>query len=214
MHKLRSVEPAPVTPDEIPAFVENVFAAVVRDAAYALYSVKRAWEDGRSMSQVIVREVLAVTPEAATAVWGYLLGLDLTTRLLYWLAPVDDPLPHMITEARAVRSRIGDGLWVRLVDVPRALGERTYAEPFEVVLEVADEVCPWNAGRWALRFDGAAATCARTSVPADLEVGAAELGAAHLGGTTLAVLGRAGRVRELRAGALAAASRAFRADRA
>jgi len=37
-----------------------------------------------------------------------------------------------------------------------------------------------------------------------------ELGAAYLGGTSLAALGRAGRVRELRPGALAAADTAFR----
>jgi predicted acetyltransferase len=188
-------------------------AAVVPDA-YALYSVKRSWADGRSTSEVIVREVVAVTPEAGAAIWGFLLGLDLTTRLLYWLAPADEPLQHMITEAYAVKMRIGDGLWVRLVDLPRALRERSYAEPFEVVLEVADDVCPWNAARWALRFDGTTATCGRTAVAADLELGVAELGAAHLGGTTLAVLARAGRVRELRDGALARASRAFRAERA
>ena len=108
----------------------------------------------------------------------------------------------------------GYALWVRLVDLPRALAERTYGEPFEVVLEVADDVCPWNAGRWALRWDGTTATCAKTATPAGLELGATELGAAYLGGTTLEVLARAGRVRELRTGALAAASRAFAGDRA
>jgi predicted acetyltransferase len=189
-------------------------AAIVAGAGYALFSIKRGWESGRSTSQVIVREALASSPEGSAAVWGFLLGLDLTTRLVYHLAPADEPLPHMIGELRAVRARIGDGLWVRLVDVPRALQERTYGEPFEVVLEVADEVCPWNAGRWALRWDGTSATAAPTSLPAALELGAAELGAAYLGGTTLDVLARAGRVQELRGGALAATSRAFRADRA
>jgi len=82
------------------------------------------------------------------------------------------------------------------------------------VLEVADDVCPWNAGRWALRWDGSTATCAPTALPAGLELTAAELGAVYLGGTTLDLLARAGRVRELRQGALAAASRAFRGDRA
>ena len=81
------------------------------------------------------------------------------------------------------------------------------------MLEVADDVCPWNAGRWALRWDGTAATCARTATPAGLALSAQELGAAYLGGTTLEQLARAGRVRELRPGTLAAASRAFRGDR-
>ena len=120
----------------------------------------------------------------------------------------------MVTNAQDVSVRVGDALWVRLVDVPRALAARSYREPFEVVLEVADEVCPWNAGRWALRWDGETASCARTATPAGLELTAAELGAAYLGGTTLDQLARAGRVRELRDGALAAASRAFQGERA
>ena len=82
------------------------------------------------------------------------------------------------------------------------------------MLEVGDEVCPWNAGRWALRWDGTTATCAPTATPAGLELTANELGAAYLGGTTLESLARAGRVRELRSGALAATTRAFRGDRA
>jgi predicted acetyltransferase len=188
--------------------------AAVVDGAYALYAVKPHFSDDRPRGEVLVREVVAADEEGRAAVWGYLLGLDLTTTLTWYLAPADDPLPHMIVNAQDVRVRVADGLWVRLVDLPRALSERSYAKPFEVVLEVADEVCPWNAGRWALRWDGSTASCARTATPAGLELGAAELGAAYLGGTTLGQLARAGRVRELRSGALAAASRAFQGDRA
>ena len=188
-------------------------AAVVDGAAYALYAIKEDW-DRRPASQVRVRELVAATPEGAAAIWGLLLGLDLTSRLVYGMAPRDDPLVHMLTDGRAVSTHVGDSLWVRLVDLPHALAERAYLQPFEVVLEVADEPCPWNAGRWALRWDGSGASCERTTLPAGLALGAAELGAAYLGGTTLDVLARAGRVRELRAGALAAASRGFTWDRA
>jgi predicted acetyltransferase len=193
---------------------EPLRAVVFDGIGYALYSVKMKFEHGRPAGEVAVREALAVTPEGQSAVWGFLLGLDLTRRLVYELAAPDEPLPHMVTNAHAVDGRLNDSLWVRLVDVPRALRERSYAAPFEVVLEVADEICPWNAGRYALRWDGEAATCAPTATPPGLELGAAELGAAFLGGTTLDVLARAGRVRELRSGALAAASRGFQGDRA
>jgi predicted acetyltransferase len=189
-------------------------AVVIEGAAYALYAVKFKWEHDRPAAEVSVREAVAATPDGQAALWGFLLGLDLTNRLVYELAAPDDPLPHMLFSAQAVRVRVSDSLWVRLVDVPRALRERTYATPFEVVLEVADAPCPWNAGRYALRWDGETATCAPTATAAGLELGVAELGAAYLGGTTLDVLARAGRVRELRSGALAAASRAFQGDRA
>ena len=187
-------------------------AAVIEDVAYALYAVKMKYAHNRMAGEVIVREAMAATPEGYAAIWQFLLNLDLTRRLSYRLAPSDEPLMHLVTEAQGAPLQLSESLWVRLVDLPRALEERTYAQPFEVVFEVADDFCPWNAGRWALRWDGETAACARTSLHAGLELSAVELGAAYLGGTTLADLARAGRVRELREGALTAASRAFRAD--
>jgi predicted acetyltransferase len=192
---------------------QSLRAAVAGDA-YALYAVKPRFDDDRPAGEVIVRELVAADDDSRAAVWGFLLGLDLTTKLTWEMAPADDPFPHMLGNAADVQAWVAPALWVRLVDVPRALSERSYAQPFEVVLEVADDVCPWNAGRWALRWDGSSATCAGTATPAGLELGAAELGAAYLGGTRLEQLARAGRVRELRSGALAAASRAFQGDHA
>jgi predicted acetyltransferase len=187
--------------------------AAVTDGAYALYAAKLKFEEGGPAGEAMVREVVATTPDAYAAIWSYLLGLDLTRKLVYELAPADDPLQHMLAEARAVVYKwVSDALWIRLVDLPRALRDRRYAQPCEVVFEVADAFCPWNAGRWALRWDGEEATCARTALPAEIELTVNELGATYLGGTTFATLARAGRVRELRSGALTTASRAFRAD--
>jgi predicted acetyltransferase len=188
--------------------------AAVTDGAYALYAVRRKWNEDGPDSEVVVLEGLAATAEGEAAIWNYLMGLDLTRRISWELAPPDHPITHMVVNAQHVKTTLGYGLWVRLVDVPRALAERAYGEPFEVVLEVADDVLPWNAGRWALRWDGTTATCAKTATPAALALSSTELGAAYLGGTRLETLAQAGRVRELRPGALAAASRAFAGARA
>jgi predicted acetyltransferase len=171
-------------------------------------------EHGRPSGEVRLRELLSTTPEGHAAIWDFLLALDLPRRVTWPMAPVDEPLRHMIGEARAVRTEVSDGLWLRIVDLPRALSERRYGEPFEVVMEVSDGVCPWNQGRWALRWDGSAATCARTSLPAALEIDIADLGAAYLGGPTLGLLVRAGRIKEVRPGAVTTVSRSFWSDRA
>jgi Sterol carrier protein domain len=121
-------------------------------------------------------------------------------------------MPAADARARIARAReliAADGLWVRLVDLPRALRERTYSAPLDTVLEISDEVCPWNAGQLRLAWDGSSATCEPTGAAPDVKLSAAELGAAYLGGTTLASLAAAGRVRERSAGALDAASVAF-----
>ena len=99
-------------------------------------------------------------------------------------------------------------LWVRLVDVAGGLAARTYASDPDVVLEVTDAFCPWNAGRYRL----AGGACERTEAEPDLALDASVLGAAYLGGTTLSELAEAGRVAELRPGAVARASAAFRGE--
>ena len=147
-----------------------------------------------------------VTPAARAVVWSFLLDQDLTRKISWELAPSDEPLWLMLSNPRAVRRTVGDGLWVRLVDVAAALAARTYASEPDVVLDVSDAFCPWNEGRYRLSGDG----CERTDAPPDLALDVATLAAAYLGDTTLQALAEAGRVRELRGGALARASAAFR----
>jgi predicted acetyltransferase len=159
---------------------------------------------------------MADGPAAAAGLWRDLFSRDLTGEVAAWNRPTDDPLLHLLADPRRARARFRDGLWVRLVDLPAALTKRNYAAPAEVVIDVADEICPWNAGSWRLRVPGpgaaAQATCGRTDDRADLSMPVAALGAAYLGGTRLGALAAAGLVKELRPGALAALSTAMSWD--
>jgi predicted acetyltransferase len=107
-----------------------------------------------------------------------------------------------------MRFRVGDGVWVRLVDVQAALGARAYRAGEPVVFEVADAFCPWNEGRWRLADGGAS----RTEEEPDIRLDVSALGSVYLGGFTFAQLARAGRVEELRDGALERADELFRTD--
>jgi predicted acetyltransferase len=180
---------------------------------YATYRVKPEGSPGRNESELRVEDVLATTPAAYSALWQFLAGIDLVPNLSRRKAPLDDPLQQIVADGRALDGFLYDSLWVRLADVGRALATRTYSLPVDVVLDVRDEFCPWNAGRWRLAGDASGAVCAPTGDPADLALSSTELGAAYLGGPTLAALGAAGLVTESTPGALAAASRAFAGDR-
>jgi predicted acetyltransferase len=185
--------------------------AVVADGGYAVYAVRpRRDEHGELAGEVRVRELVATTPAARATLWAFLLDQDLTTTITWDMAPVDEPLWLMLRDPDAARYVIEAGLWVRLVDVAAALAARTYATDPDVVLEVADAFCPWNEGRYRL----AGGTCEPTTAAPDLALDVADLGAAYLGGVTFHELAEAGRVRELRTGALARASAAFRGDAA
>jgi predicted acetyltransferase len=175
---------------------------------YALYAAKQHWDDGGPEGTISVREVTAADPAAHAALWRFLCDIDLMASVAGWTA-TDDPLLHLLADPRRATPVVKDNLWVRIVDLGRALTARGYTAPVDVVLDVADTGCPWNAGRWRLAADATGATCDRTSEPADLAITGTELGAAYLGGTTLATLAAAGRVTELRPGTLEPASLAF-----
>jgi predicted acetyltransferase len=181
--------------------------AVIADDGYALYAV-RPDEDDEDLpaGEVDVRELVAATPAAHAVVWDFLLDQDLTRTIKWNMAPSDEPLWLMLSDLRAVRRTLFDTLWVRLVDVPKALAARTYASDPDVVLELTDAFCPWNDGRYRLAGDG----CERTDAQPDLALDAATLAAAYLGGPTLRELAAAGRVREHTPGALDRTSDAFR----
>lgn len=182
-------------------------------SGFVTYRFKDEWTPAANNSEVRIADVFALNPEAYAALWGFLAGLDLYPKLRKDRAPLDDPIQHLLADVRAFRPAVYDSLWVRLADVGRALAGRAYSTPVDVVLEVADDFCPWNAGRWRLSGDESGATCEPTTDPADLVLTAAELGAVHLGGPTLVGLAAAGRVEERTAGALRAASRAFAGER-
>ncbi|WP_043264346.1 GNAT family N-acetyltransferase [Streptomyces sp. CT34] len=179
---------------------------------YARYAVKPEWGGAGPNGQVRVRQIDALDPVAYAALWRYLFGIDLTASVAVRGRPVDDPLPLLVADQRRCRLGVREALFLRPVDVGAALAARTYRTPVEVVLEVADDFCPWNAGRWRLAGDEKGAVCERTADPADLALSVGELGSAYLGGVSLTALARAGLVRELRPGALAAATLAFGSD--
>jgi predicted acetyltransferase len=180
---------------------------------YALYGVKLDWSEGGPNSVVIVRELVTDGPAAVAGVWSYLLGLDLTRSIEAWPFAPDLPPNEIVEGPQRPRMTLGSNLWVRLVDVGAALAARAYNAPFAVVFEVEDAFCPWNTGRHRLVWDGAVATCEATDDAPDLALGVGELGAAYLGGPSLAALASVGRVRELRTGALDPVSLAFRSAR-
>lgn len=176
---------------------------------YATFRRKESWAAEGPRGVVRVREAVAQDAATARALWGVLTDLDLMATVEVDALAVDDPLWFLLVDVRACKANLGDNLWVRLLDVPAALAARRYQAPVDVVLEVADAMLPANAGRWRVvgSPDGAAVT--RAEGPADLAVDVRELGAAYLGGVSLASLAGAGLVTELRPGTLHAAAVGF-----
>jgi predicted acetyltransferase len=184
---------------------------------YAIYTSQERWDEDAFLPEGVleVGEAIACDPAAIAALWDNLLSRDLASEFHARMRPVDDPLLYLLADPRRVRSLVSDGLWIRLADVSSALAQRHYACPVDVVIEVADELCPQNAGRWRLAATadaapaGFRATCERTTARPDVVLPVWALGAAYLGGTKLGAIAQAGLVTEATPGSLAALSTAL-----
>jgi predicted acetyltransferase len=179
-------------------------------SGFAVYRPKSQWADtGQPNAELQIQEVRATTDRAYARLWRYLLDMDLVRSVTFDGAAVDEPLRYLVADQRALRCDVSDGIYVRLVEVPRALALRRYAAPIDVVLEVTDEFCSWNAGRYRLRGGPDGADCESTSAPADIAITARDLGAIYLGGVSLQALTAAGVAAELTPGSVQRAAVGF-----
>lgn len=236
------------TAGEVPAddlHIDRSFALLARTAAqsltlrcaryddadgepqgYVLYSVGENTGDFAAHT-LTVEYLIAATDDAYVALWHYLLDQDLVSTVLAPLRPVDELLPWLISNPRAVQTTARrDHLWLRILDVPTALSARRFAHADTVLLRVTDPQ-GFTDGDWMLVTD--ADGCATVTVapaapaafldslvdspvdssldptassggPAAVELGVEALSALILGGTPVEALRLAGRLRELSPG--------------
>jgi predicted acetyltransferase len=156
-----------------------------------------------------VRVLEAMAEEAELVLWRFLFGLDWVETFRGAHVPPDHPLLHGLTYPRRLRLRLGDQLWLRLVDVGAALSARSYAGEDALVLDISDDFLPENSGSWRVGSGGGE----RTDEAPDLALGVQELGSIFLGGFGATELARAGLVRELTEGAALRANALFATPR-
>lgn len=183
-----------------------------RPEAYALYRVQRAWERGVPKSRLEVAEALATSPVAERELWRYLFGVDLMETLSSRRLAIDHPLFLLVQEPARLHLSVGDGLWLRLIDVAAALAGRGYAAAGTLRLGLTDAFCPWNEGTLTLEASPGGASVTPGGEP-ELVLDVSDLASIYLGGFTFAALARLGRVEERCPAALARADLLFRTDR-
>ncbi|QKW30850.1 GNAT family N-acetyltransferase [Streptomyces seoulensis] len=162
---------------------------------YASYSVGPTDPVTRTRT-LTVDEVIACDDTVHAALVRYCLDHDLVTTTVFANLPPEHPVRWRLKDFRAARTGPSqDGLWVRLLDIPRALAARRYAAGGDLVLEVHDPFLA-TTGRYRLTTDAEGhAGCSPTDRAADLTLDVSDLGALYLGGTAPSTLVRAGRIR-------------------
>ncbi|MEI7030941.1 GNAT family N-acetyltransferase [Streptomyces pratensis] len=195
------------------------FYAVHRDAdgeidGLLTYSADDKWGDAKQpQNTATVRDLIALTPAAERALWHYLASVDWITAVRSGYRAPDDLLPLLLPDPRAARMITNaDWMWLRMLDVPRALEARTYGTEASLVLDVRDDA-GLAGGRFLLDASASGARCAPTTRSADLVLGVGELATLYLGDESVRRLVALGRAEELRAGAAGTADAVFRTGR-
>jgi predicted acetyltransferase len=178
-----------------------------------------AYEDGGKVegyakyrtngTTLTVNELMATTTEAHAALWRFCFDVDLVATTEAERRPVDDPLPWMLADPRRLQRVTRDGMWLRVVDVAAALEQRRYMVDDRLVLEVRDDLCPWNDGRFDLEGSPEGATCRATTASPDLAIAVSGLASTYLGAAGFSTLAPAGLLDEHTPGALLRADRMF-----
>ena len=197
---------------------EKLRIAVVHDengpAAFATFTRKAEWENGEPGGTLSVWTWAAVTAAAERRLFSVILDLDLLSKVKVRNFAGDDPLVFLVDDIRGAHFTLRDNIWVRLLDLPKALAARTYSADAEVLVQVDDAQLPDNAGLWRVRISGGRAEVSKEpaeGATADVTLTIQDLGAAYLGGVTLASLAKAGLVTGA-PDAIAALSAAFAGD--
>ncbi|MGD9934641.1 MAG: GNAT family N-acetyltransferase [Dehalococcoidia bacterium] len=163
---------------------------------YVRYRVKPGWnERDLPTGTVKVEELLALDNEAYRALWQYVFGVDLVDKIEAPFRRSDEPLYYQMADPRRLERIQDDALWLRIVDVEGALAGRRYSAEGRLAIQVTDSFRPETSGTYVLEGGPGGASCWRTDTGADLSMSIADLGAIYLGGTRLATLAEAGRVR-------------------
>lgn len=126
--------------------------------------------------EIILRvdDWVALDSDAYSAILNYLLGHDLSDRILMLASP-DDPLPDAFEEPTHIVQPAGAwfGAMLRIVDLPAAIAARPalpQAAGGAVTIALTDAAAPWNVGTWRIECSDGAVTAERTNAAPQLEM--------------------------------------------
>ncbi|MGD6744228.1 GNAT family N-acetyltransferase [Streptomyces sp. BH106] len=160
-----------------------------------------------------VQDLLALTPAAERALWHFVCSVDWVTVVESGHRAQDDLLPDLLPDPRAARvTQQADSMWVRILDVVRAMEARSYDTSGEIAFEVLD-AAGLAGGRFTLTAAPGGAVCSPGAASPQLTVDVRELGALWLGGESAVRIAALGRIVEHEEGAAAGFDALLRTSR-
>ena len=181
------------------------------------YAVYR-FEGHEETSVLHLIDVCSATDDAYSALWRFVVEMDLTNTISAPRRNVVEPVIWQVNNPRAIRKTDQrDQLWLRILDVPRVLSARTYATPGIFVITVHDEL-EFASGVYVLEVSptGHASVTEHSDSSVHQQADAAtvtlsvnDLASLYLGGASAVVLAGSGRLTGLSPDAAQALDRSF-----
>ena len=202
--------------ERVRARASSMFFAICEEAGeqtgYVAYRMRRVGDT--DMGTLEVSEQVSVTDTAHATMWRFLLNFDLVGKIIAVNRPADDPLWWMLSDPRRLNRKSHDALWLRLLDIPKALEARTYNADGRLKIALVSEAQPEVTGTYVLDIDDSQASVKKTTDKPDVVVTPADLAALYMGGVTPGSLVEAGRVDVITTGSLAKLHGMFSTDSA
>lgn len=193
-----------------------LFFAVCEEAGeqtgYVSYRMRRQGDSDMGTLEVV--EQVSATEVAHAAIWRFLLDFDLVGNITAINRPSDDSLWWMLSDPRRLRRKSHDALWVRLLDIPKALEARTYNSDGILKIGLVSDVQPESAGTYVIEIDDSRGSVKKTTDKPDVVMTPADLSALYLGGISSGPLFEAGRINEITTGSLVKLTGMFNTDSA
>lgn len=177
-----------------------IWAAIHEDTdgvadGYVVYRVESKWIDHTAQNEVGILELVG-EGIGRLALWRFLAELDLVRTVTDGNARIDEPIFDVLADPRQLRTLgVWDQLWIRLVDVARALSLRTYNVDGTITFAVADPTLSQQAGTYRLVVNDGLVTCERSDAEPDLAVAQRALASVYLGDRSFRSLAESGLVR-------------------
>ncbi|WP_193510296.1 GNAT family N-acetyltransferase [Cryobacterium sp. BB736] len=175
---------------------------------FAIYRPDRGEAEGK----LSLGYLIGATDDAYSALWRYLLQVDLITTITASLRPVDEPFRWQVADFRAVKKTWeSDHLWLRILDPRAVLEARRYSAPGRFRLTVTDPL-GFATGDYLLEVDADGVGLVSDGDAPDaagVALSVNELAAISLGAVSATTLAKAGRILEQTPSAAVAVDRAF-----
>ena len=149
---------------------------LVHPDGFAVYRMKMDWRNGLPAHTLHLLEFAAITPAAHAALWQTLLDVDLVGEIHSRALAIDDPLPYLLENQRALRTTVvADGVWANTRDASIAFAARTYRTDDRLVVEA-------DGKRWAIEGGREGGSCKPVRTRPDLTTSHSGLSSLIYGG--------------------------------